>query len=53
MGAAGVSGAAGTWMQREPFEEWLAAMTRPGGGISRPERSWCGATPQALSSTQP
>lgn len=31
MGAAGVSGAAGTWMQREPFEEWLAAMTRPGG----------------------
>jgi LPS sulfotransferase NodH len=52
MGAAGVSGAAGTWMQREPFEEWLADPGRP-DGISRPERSWCGATPQALSSTQP
>jgi hypothetical protein len=31
MGAAGESGAATTWMQREPFEEWLATMTRPGG----------------------
>lgn len=31
MGAAGVSGAAERWMQREPFEEWLAASTVPGG----------------------
>jgi hypothetical protein len=31
MGAAGVAGAARTWMQREPFEEWLAAACRPGG----------------------
>jgi len=31
MGAAGVLGAAGTWMQPAPFEEWLAAGTRPGG----------------------
>lgn len=31
MAAAGVPGAAGTWMQREPFEEWLAALTKRGG----------------------
>jgi hypothetical protein len=31
MGAAGVAGAAETWMRREPFEEWLAAASRPGG----------------------
>jgi hypothetical protein len=31
MGAAGVAGAVGTWMQREPFEEWLAVATRAGG----------------------
>ena len=31
MAAAGVPGAAGTWMQREPFEEWLAALTTRGG----------------------
>lgn len=31
MGAAGVPGAAATWMVREPFEQWLAAETRPGG----------------------
>jgi hypothetical protein len=31
MGAAGVCGAAHTWMQREPFEDWLAASSRPGG----------------------
>jgi hypothetical protein len=31
MGAAGVQGAASTWMLREPFEEWLADTTRPGG----------------------
>jgi hypothetical protein len=31
MGAADVAGAAGTWMQREPFEQWLATVTRPGG----------------------
>lgn len=27
----GRAGAAGTWMQREPFEEWLATASRPGG----------------------
>jgi len=31
MAAAGVPGAAETWMLREPFEAWLAASTRPGG----------------------
>ncbi len=31
MAAAGVPGADGVWMLREPFEEWLAAATRPGG----------------------
>ena len=31
MGAAGVEGASTTWMQREPFEEWLADVARPGG----------------------
>jgi hypothetical protein len=31
MGAAGVAAAAATWMQREPFEEWLAETTRAGG----------------------
>jgi hypothetical protein len=31
MAAAGVPGADEIWMQREPFEEWLAAGTRPGG----------------------
>jgi hypothetical protein len=36
MGAAGVSGAAATWMQREPFEAWLAAATDPGGRDDRP-----------------
>jgi hypothetical protein len=36
MGAAGVPGAADQWMQREPFEEWLAAETRPGGRDEQP-----------------
>lgn len=31
MGAAGVAGAAQSWMQREPFENWLATSCRPGG----------------------
>lgn len=31
MAAAGVEGAAETWMLREPFEEWLAASTVRGG----------------------
>jgi cell wall-associated NlpC family hydrolase len=31
MAAAGVEGAAETWMQREPFEAWLAANTELGG----------------------
>lgn len=31
MAAAGVAGAASVWMQREPFETWLAAATREGG----------------------
>ncbi|MGN6301551.1 MAG: hypothetical protein ACTHN8_10730 [Angustibacter sp.] len=36
MGAAGVDGAATEWMQREPFEQWLADATRPGGADDRP-----------------
>ncbi|WP_221632412.1 hypothetical protein [Oryzihumus leptocrescens] len=36
MAASGVSDAATQWMQREPFEEWLAARTRPGGRDDRP-----------------
>lgn len=31
MAAAGVAGAERTWMQREPFEEWLAETNVPGG----------------------
>jgi hypothetical protein len=31
MAAAGVAGADTVWMLREPFEEWLAGSTRPGG----------------------
>jgi hypothetical protein len=31
MAAAGVTGADTVWMQREPFEDWLAGSTRPGG----------------------
>jgi hypothetical protein len=36
MGAADVAGAAATWMQREPFERWLATATRPGGRDDKP-----------------
>ncbi|MGN6242792.1 MAG: hypothetical protein ACTHQ3_03860 [Motilibacteraceae bacterium] len=36
MGAAGVPGASTTWMQREPFEEWLADVTVPGGVDDEP-----------------
>jgi hypothetical protein len=36
MGAAGVAGAAGAWMLREPFEEWLADTSRPGGSDDEP-----------------
>lgn len=36
MGAAGVDGASMTWMQREPFEEWLADVTAPGGRDDEP-----------------
>lgn len=31
MAAAGVAGAESVWMQREPFETWLAGTTRAGG----------------------
>lgn len=31
MAAAGVAGAEHAWMMREPFEEWLARSTTPGG----------------------
>lgn len=31
MGAAGVAGVANRWIQRQPFEHWLASSTRPGG----------------------
>ncbi|PTA67724.1 hypothetical protein [Deinococcus arcticus] len=36
MGAAGVPGAAQTWMQRAPFEAFLQAHTRPGGHDDQP-----------------
>lgn len=36
MAAAGVAGAAETWMQQEPFEAWLRANTRAGGDDARP-----------------
>ena len=36
MAASGVSDVATQWMQREPFEQWLAARTRPGGRDDRP-----------------
>ena len=36
MAAAGKEGVASTWMLREPFEEWLAATTRPGGRDDAP-----------------
>lgn len=31
MGAAGIVGVADSWLQREPFEDWLTAATREGG----------------------
>src|SRR5215207_6062755 len=36
MAAAGVVGADTVWMQREPFERWLAEKTRPGGDDAQP-----------------
>jgi hypothetical protein len=36
MAAAGVEGAERTWMQREPFEDWLAEATLPGGDDGKP-----------------
>jgi hypothetical protein len=36
MAAAGVTGADTVWMQREPFESWLADNTRPGGHDDEP-----------------
>jgi len=36
MAAAGVAGAAEVWMQREPFEAWLADNTRRGGDDADP-----------------
>ena len=36
MAAAGVTGADTVWMQREPFEGWLAEKTRPGGRDDEP-----------------
>lgn len=36
MAAAGMDGAADVWMLREPFEEWLAEETRPGGRDADP-----------------
>lgn len=35
MGAVGAAGAAQTWTQREPFEDWLATACRPGGRDDR------------------
>ena len=36
MGAAGVIDATNTWMQCEPFEEWLSDVTLPGGRDDEP-----------------
>ncbi|MGB3764434.1 MAG: hypothetical protein WA966_14565 [Ornithinimicrobium sp.] len=36
MASAGVAEADTVWMQREPFEHWLSAMTRPGGDDEAP-----------------
>jgi hypothetical protein len=36
MASAGVVGADTVWMQREPFEHWLASNTRPGGHDDEP-----------------
>ena len=36
MGAAGVDGAASTWMEREPFERWLREATIAGGNDDNP-----------------
>jgi hypothetical protein len=36
MAAAGVDGAAATWMPREPFEAWLRESTRAGGDDTHP-----------------
>jgi hypothetical protein len=36
MGAAGVTGAAATWMQREPFEQW--ALHKPSQGWMSPTK---------------
>jgi hypothetical protein len=36
MASAGVVGADTAWMQREPFERWLAEKTRPGGDDTEP-----------------
>ena len=36
MAAVGVAGAESVWMQREPFEHWLAESARPGGRETDP-----------------
>ncbi len=36
MAAAGVAGAGGAWMQREPFEAWLSERTVSGGDLNAP-----------------
>jgi hypothetical protein len=48
MGAAGVSGASATWMQREPFEEWLADATVPGGRDDEPGTVLVWRSPEGL-----
>lgn len=45
MAAAGVPGAATTWMQREPFEAFLADRTRPGGRDEDPGTVWVWRSP--------
>jgi cell wall-associated NlpC family hydrolase len=49
MTAAGAPGAEGTWMQREPFEDWLSSCTRAGGKDADPGTVlvWRGAEGQA------
>lgn len=48
MAAAGVPGADEVWMLREPFEEWLAARTRPGGRDDDPATVLVWRSPDGL-----
>jgi hypothetical protein len=48
MAASGVSDSSTQWMQREPFEQWLADRTRPGGRDDRPGTVLVWRSPEGL-----